>query len=98
MNERQLIIQPATDAEYAAWTKANPGGHILNVPRFGNADVLWHEVGCSTILANGNTPFVEGAYYKLCSLNPGALAEAAKKLPNPLRYCTFCRNRWTNEH
>jgi hypothetical protein len=97
MPRGDLVYEPEGDAGYTEWVKAHPNGFVINVPS-GNADMMWHQVGCGYIMPAAGWHAVGPNGRKVCSTHPGALARWSKSRVQMLTYCTDCQNQWAQTH
>jgi len=99
MDVDELVDLPQTEAEYAAWVQQHPHGYIVNAPKHGNDNMMWHRASCSYIVPYANQRSVEGDQLKACSTHAGALAVWAKRRSDSegLEYCQECRDKTKNE-
>ncbi|HEX8997904.1 MAG TPA: hypothetical protein VF812_17890 [Ktedonobacterales bacterium] len=88
------VFRPQSDDEFQEWQQGHPHGYIINAPKSGDGEMMWHQSQCMHIYGDYED---FGSYLhrdKLCADNPAALAVWAKQRSNPLTYCQTCQAEW----
>lgn len=42
-------VFPLSDDDFQSWQKQHPDGYIINAPKTGNSEMMWHQAQCMHI-------------------------------------------------
>jgi hypothetical protein len=98
MLDADAVYIPEAERTYAEWLKNHKDGYVINAPKSGTQEMVWHQADCEHIQVYEDAASVKGARMKVCSMNPGALAVWAMSHGRDLHYCQTCQDNWAKKH